>query len=293
MTLTRVAAALTVASIALGDGALDAQQVTRYVRFAAGADTAYGMLEGETIRELAGDLFASPRPTGRTFRRAEVRLLAPIDPRRVSKVLGVAINTRRPGREEPVPHPRFFAKLPTSLTGPDSDIEHPPEATNLDWEGELVLVIGKRGRHVSVEDAPGYIFGVAAGNDFSENTWYGERNGVNEPTRLFAKGMDTWAALGPAIVTGIDYGDLQVEIRQNGDVVAVGRTGQLLNTPAQLVSYLSRYVTLQPGDLIYTGTYPTMSGKDNTVKPGDVVEVEIEGLGMLRNRIVAMQGERP
>lgn len=269
------------------------QRVTRYVRFAAGADTAYGILDGETVRQLEGDLFASPRPTGRTFRRGDVTLLAPIDPRQVSKVLGVAINTQRPGRDEAVPHPRFFAKLPTSVTGPETDIEHPPEATNLDWEGELVVVIGKRGRHIPVAEAPAYIFGVATGNDFSENTWFGERQGVNEPTRLLAKGVDTWAALGPAIVRGIDYSDLRVEIRQNAEVVAVGRTSQLLNSPAQLVSYISRYVTLLPGDLIYTGTYPTMQGKNNTVSPGDVVEVEIEGLGLLRNRIVAMRERHP
>ncbi|MGH7754504.1 MAG: fumarylacetoacetate hydrolase family protein, partial [Gemmatimonadales bacterium] len=222
-----------------------------------------------------------------------VRLLSPLDPARVSKVLGIAINTRRPNREQPVAHPRFFAKMPTSLVGPEAEVEHPPEATNLDWEGELVLVIGRRARHVSVEDAPRYIFGVAVGNDFSENTWYGERQGVNEPTRLISKAMDTWAALGPAVVTGVDYSDLKVDIRVNGETVATGRTSQLLNNPAHLVSYISRYITLLPGDLIYTGTYPTVQGKDNTVHPGDVVEVEIEQLGMLRSRIVAMRSPLP
>jgi hypothetical protein len=116
---------------------------------------------------------------------------------------------------------------------------------------------------------------------------------VNEPTRLISKAMDTWAALGPAIVTGVDYGDLKVDIRVNRETVASGRTSQLLNGPAQLVSYISRYITLLPGDLIYTGTYPTMQGKDNTVKPGDVVEVEIEQLGTLRNRVVAMRSPLP
>lgn len=264
------------------------QSITRYVRYTQANDTSHGILEGETVHQIEGDFLTSPRRTGRTARVADVRLLAPIDPSRVSKVLGVAINTRRPGREDPVPHPRFFAKLPTSIVGPEAEIEHPPEASNLDWEGELVLVIGRRGRHISVEDAPSYIVGVAVGNDFSENTWYGERQGVNEPTRLISKSMDTWAALGPAIVTGIDYGDLAVTIRQNGEVVSTGRTSQMLNNPAQLVSYISRYVTLLPGDLIYTGTYPTLEGKSNTVKPGDVVEVEIEGLGLLRNRVVEM-----
>lgn len=265
----------------------------RYVRYAQGERVAYGLLEGQTIRELSGDPFSSPRPTGRTVRLADVRLLSPLDPARVSKVLGIAINTRRPNRMEPVAHPRFFAKMPTSLVGPESDIEHPPEARNLDWEGELVLVIGRRARHVSVADAPKYIFGVSVGNDFSENTWYGERQGVNEPTRLISKSVDTWAALGPAIVTGVDYADLRVDIRVNGETVATGRTSQLLNNPAQLVSYISRYITLLPGDLIYTGTYPTIGGKDNTVHPGDVVEVEIEQLGMLRSKIVPMESPLP
>ncbi|HEV8263641.1 MAG TPA: fumarylacetoacetate hydrolase family protein [Gemmatimonadales bacterium] len=272
---------------------LTAQSVSRYVRYSQGSRTSYGLLEGTTIRELSGDPFSTPRPTGRTARLADVRLLAPIDPARGGKVLGVAINTRRPGREESVPHPRWFAKMPTSLVGPEADVDHPPEASNLDWEGELVLVIGRRARHVTVEEAPRYIFGVSVGNDFSENTWYGERQGVNEPSRLISKSVDTWAALGPAIVTGVDYTDLRVDIRVNGETVATGRTSQLLNNPAQLVSYLSRYITLLPGDLIYTGTYPTIGGKDNTVHPGDVVEVEIEQLGMLRSRIVPMQSPLP
>ena len=272
---------------------LAAQSVSRYVRYAQGDRVAYGTLTGETIREMSGDPFSSPRPTGRTVRLADVRLLSPVDPARTGKVLGIAINTRRPNREQPVAHPRYFAKMPTSLVGPEAEVEHPPEATNLDWEGELVLVIGRRARHVSVADAPRYIFGVAVGNDFSENTWYGERQGVNEPTRLISKAMDTWASLGPAIVTGVDYSDLRVDIRVNGETIATGRTSQLLNNPAQLVSYISRYMTLLPGDLIYTGTYPTIGGKDNTVKPGDVVEVEIEQLGMLRNRIVAMEAPLP
>ncbi len=272
---------------------LCAQDVTRYVRYQAGSRVAYGVLEGETIRELSGDPFSSPRRTGRTARLADVRLLAPLDPSRVGKVLGVAINSRRPGREQPVDHPRWFAKLPTSLIGPNDSIEHPPEATNLDWEGELVLVIGRRCRHVSVEEAPGCVFGVAVGNDVSENTWYGERAGLGEPTRLISKAADTWAALGPAIVAGLDYGDLRVDIRVNGEAVANGRTSQMLNNPARLVSYLSRYVTLLPGDLLYTGTYPTMPGRDNTIHPGDVIEVEIEQLGTLTNRVVAMRSPLP
>jgi len=266
---------------------------THYVRYEHNGRVAAGILEGDRIAEISGDIFASPRRTGRTVSAAGVRLLAPIDPLRVNKVLGVAINSRRPGREQPVDHPRWFAKLPTSIIGPNDTIEHPPEATNMDWEGELVLVIGRRCRHVSVADAPGCIFGVAVGNDVSENTWYGERAGLGEPTRLISKATDTWAALGPAIVSGIDYSDLQVDIRVNNELVARGRTSQLLNNPAQLVSYISRYVTLLPGDLLYTGTFPTMPGRDNTLHPGDVVEIEIEHLGVLRNPVALMRSPLP
>lgn len=284
-----VRALVVAVALAVPVGAL-AQQPTRYVRYQAGDAVAYGILEGETIRELNADPLSNPRPTGRTVRLADVKLLSPLDPERVSKVIGVAINSKRPGREDPVDHPRFFAKFPSSIVGPDDPVEHPPEADNVDWEGELVLVIGRTARHITPEEAPSYIFGVAVGNDISENTWYGERAGTGEPTRLFSKAVDSWAPLGPYLVTGIDYNNLDVTVRVNGEVVMQGNTSSMLNSPALLVSYLSRYLTLNPGDLVYTGTYPTMQGKDNTVRPGDVMEVEIEGLGVLRNPVVEMRG---
>jgi 2-keto-4-pentenoate hydratase/2-oxohepta-3-ene-1,7-dioic acid hydratase in catechol pathway len=263
--------------------------VTRYVRYSHRDRISYGILDGESIRELRGDLFASPQPTGVTVRRSEVRLLAPLDPARVSKVVGVAINTRRPGLEAPVPHPRWFAKFPSSLNDPDGDVEMPPEATNLNYEGELVVVIGKRARHVSEADALSHVFGYTVGNDFSENTWYGERQGVNEPTRLLSKGMDSWAPIGPAIVTGIEHRGLPVRTRLNGELVQDGTTNDLVNDVPKLISHLSRYVTLLPGDVIFTGTVRVLPDKRRRMQPGDVVEVEIEGLGTIRNRIVEMK----
>jgi 2-keto-4-pentenoate hydratase/2-oxohepta-3-ene-1,7-dioic acid hydratase in catechol pathway len=100
--------------------------------------------------------------------------------------------------------------------------------------------------------------------------------------------MDTWAPIGPAIVTGVPYGDLGVEVRLNGEVVQRGRTSELANGVANLISYISRYVTLEPGDLIFTGTVGRVDGARRAMRAGDVVEVEIEGLGVLRNPIVAM-----
>ena len=274
---------------------------THYVRYSDGVTTAFGILEGDMVHELDGDLFANPEPTGRVYKLADVHLLLPLDPMDVTHVVGVAGNTSwRADSGIPRPtvlHPRWFTKFPTSLQRWDGDIEIYPEAMNLDWEGELVLVIGKKGRHISEEDAPDYIFGVSVGNDVSENTWYGEgmrvvegssrpRPDTNMPTRMISKSSDTWAVLGKSIVAGIDYSDLRVTIKQNGELVGDGRTSNMINSPARLVSYLSRYFTLLPGDLIYTGTVPSTDANPGRMEAGDVVEVEIENIGLVRNRVV-------
>lgn len=263
--------------------------VTRYVRFQHNDGISRGILKGDVIDELEGDdLFSESEATGRTFSLDDVYLVEPINPAKVQKVIGIAINTLGAGREAAVPHPRFFAKMPTSLGGPFDDVELPPEAGNLNYEGELVLVIGKKGRHVSEDDALDYIFGVTAGDDFSENTWYGERNGVEEPTRFISKATDSWAPIGPAIVTGIDYSDLGIVTRLNGEIVQQGRTTELANGVRNLISYISRYVTLMPGDLIFTGTVAREQGSRRQMQAGDVVEVEIENIGLIRNTIVDM-----
>ena len=265
------------------------QDVNRYVRFEAGSTVAYGELVGGTVYELSGyDLFHGGARTGRTFSASAVKMLTPIDPAQVPKVIGIAINTRGAGRTGPVPNPRYFSKTPTSLRGPGDGVELPPEAGNLNYEGELVLVIGKEGRHIPEEDAMDYIFGVTVGNDFSENTWYGERAGVDEPTRFISKGTDSWAPIGPAIVTGVDYLDLGVETRLNGEVVQSGRTTELANGVPNLIAYISRYMTLQPGDLIFTGTVGRVQGSRRVMEAGDEIEVEIEELGTLTNTIVPM-----
>ncbi len=266
-----------------------AQDVHHFVRFESGSTLAYGELVGGTVHELSGyDLLTPGTRTGRTFSAAEVKLLSPIDPAQVPKVIGVAVNTMGAGRTGPIPNPRFFAKMPTSLRGPGDAVELPPEAGNLNYEGELVLVIGKRGRHIPAESAMEHVFGVTVGNDFSENTWYGERNGVDEPTRLISKGTDSWAPIGPSIVTGIDYLNLGVEVRLNGVVVQSGRTSELANGVPNLIAYISRYMTLQPGDLIFTGTVGRVQGARRVMEHGDDIEVEIEHLGLLRNPIVNM-----
>ncbi|HLB38476.1 MAG TPA: fumarylacetoacetate hydrolase family protein [Gemmatimonadales bacterium] len=262
--------------VALVAAPLGAQPgVTRYVRYAHEGRTAYGMLEGETIRELAGSPFESSRATGRTLRLADVKLLAPVEP---SKVIAVGLNYRSHLGNRPVAeYPGLFAKYPTSVVGPDADIVMPPDATDLHYEGELVLVIGRKAQNVPVAEALGYVFGVTAGNDVSERAW--QRSDLQW---FRAKASDTFGPLGPVIARGLNYDDLLVQTRVNGEVRQSERTKDLIFNVSTIVSYVSRYVTLLPGDVIYTGTPQST----RALQPGDVVEVEVEGVGVLRNTVV-------
>ena len=255
-------------------------QVTKYVRYSASGSTSYGLLEGETIRELSGDLFQSPRPTGKTVRLADVTLLAPVVP---SKVIAVGLNYKSHLGESPAAkYPGLFAKMPTSIVGPGANIVIPPGAGNVHFEGELVIVIGRRAKNVSVADAPQYIFGVTAGNDVSERDWQ------RDDLQWFrAKAADTFGPLGPVIVRGANYGDLLLQTRLNGTVVQSQRTKDLIFDVPTIVSYISQFVTLEPGDVIYTGT----PGTTKAMKAGDTIEIEIEGIGILRNRVVATPNE--
>jgi 2-keto-4-pentenoate hydratase/2-oxohepta-3-ene-1,7-dioic acid hydratase in catechol pathway len=193
-------------------------------------------------------------------------------------VIAVGLNYLTHLGERPAAaYPGLFAKMPTSIVGPDSDVIYPADATNLHFEGELVVVIGRRAHDVTAAQAPNHVFGVTAGNDISERDWQ------RADLQWFrAKASDTFGPLGPAIVTGLTYGDLLLQTRVNGEVVQSQRTRDLVFDVPSIVSYVSRYVTLEPGDVIYTGT----PGTTKAMKPGDVVEVEIEGIGILRNRIV-------
>ncbi len=251
-------------------------QVTKYVRYESAGRTSYGILDGETIRELSGDLFASPKPTGRTMKLADVKLLAPCDPK---KVIAVGLNYKSHIGERPAAaYPGLFAKLPSSIIGPDATIVFPEGAKNVHFEGELVVVIGKRARHVAAADAAQYIFGVTAGNDVSERDWQ------KQDLQWFrAKASDTFGPLGPVIVKGLDYNDVLLQTRLNGEVVQSQRTKDLIFDVHAIVSYISQFVTLEPGDVIYTGT----PGATKAMKPGDTVEVQIEGIGVLRNKTAA------
>jgi 2-keto-4-pentenoate hydratase/2-oxohepta-3-ene-1,7-dioic acid hydratase in catechol pathway len=251
------------------------QGVTRYVRYSVGNATSYGILDGETVRELEGDLFASPRPTGRTHPLASVKLLAPVVP---SKVIAVGLNFRSHLGNRPVPtEPGMFAKYPTSIVGPEDEIVIPPDATNVHYEGELVVVIGRRAKNVPRDSALAYVFGVTAGNDVSERAWQ-----AADLQWFRAKAADTFAPIGPVIAQGLNYDDLLIQTRLNGETRQSERSADLIFGISEIIEYLSRYITLLPGDVIFTGT-PQAT---RAMQAGDVVEIEVEGVGVLRNRVV-------
>jgi 2-keto-4-pentenoate hydratase/2-oxohepta-3-ene-1,7-dioic acid hydratase in catechol pathway len=252
-----------------------AQQPVKYVRYSHAGRVTYGILDGDRVRELSGDLFSNPRPTGTTARVSDVKLLAPVQP---SKVIAVGLNYKSHLGDRPTAaYPGLFAKYPTSIIATGEEIVLPPDAKNAHYEGELVVVIGRKASRVSKEEAKSYVFGVTAGNDVSERDW--QRADLQW---LRAKGSDTFGPLGPVIVTGLNYDDLLLQTRLNGEVVQSQRTRDLIFDVATIVSYVSQYVTLLPGDVIYTGT----PGTTRPIKAGDTVEVEVEGVGVLRNRVV-------
>jgi len=263
--------------LAAGALAQTGSAVTRYVRFRRGQTMAYGILEGDIIRELEGRPFGPHKETGVKHQLSEVKLLFPCQP---PKVLAVGLNYKSHiGDRKPPANPELFYKPISALQNPEDPIVIPRGAKNVHYEGELVIVIGRRAKNLSPEQAREAIFGVTCGNDVSERDW---QNGPQKDIQWWrAKGSDTFAPLGPCIARGLDYSKLLLQTRLNGKVVQKQYTSDLLFDGPAIVSFASQYVTLVPGDVIYTGT----PGTTTAMKPGDVVEVEIEGIGVLRNRV--------
>ncbi len=270
---SRLAVSILCVSLA---GALPAlAESSRYVRYSDTEGSHYGVEEDGRVHRLSAAPYSGGIRTGESRALGDVTLLAPAEP---SKVIAVGYNyhSHRGDRELP-PHPPIFLKLPTTIIGPDENIIYPDGATDLHYEAELVVVIGKRASKVSAEDAGDYIFGITAGNDVSERNWQ-----ANDLQWFRAKASDTFGPLGPAIVTELNYRDLLVQSRLNGEVMQSQRTRDHIHDIHEIVSHISQSVTLLPGDVIYTGT----PGTTTAMQPGDVIEIEVEGVGVLRNRVV-------
>jgi 2-keto-4-pentenoate hydratase/2-oxohepta-3-ene-1,7-dioic acid hydratase in catechol pathway len=249
----------------------------RLARFRNGDRIATGVVEGEFVRPLQGTFFQNPIPTGEDIPLAQVRLLAPVIP---SKVVAIGKNYLEHAEEMggSVPEePIIFLKPSTSVIGPDDPIPYPRISERIDHEGELAIVIGRLARRVKAEEAGKFILGYTCGNDVTARDLQPEDG---QWTR--AKGFDGFCPLGPWVETQLDPTDVEVLCRVNGDVRQNARTSQLAFGPATLVEFITQVMTLLPGDVILTGTPAGVS----PVQPGDKIEVEVEGIGVLTNEVV-------
>jgi 2-keto-4-pentenoate hydratase/2-oxohepta-3-ene-1,7-dioic acid hydratase in catechol pathway len=217
------------------------------------------------------------------------KLLAPVhDPR---KIICLGLNYRDHAAESGMdipPEPILFSKYPTALIGHGAPIVVPEVSQQVDYEAELVVVVGRGGRHISEARAMEHVAGYAVGHDVSARDWQ-----LNKPGKqwMVGKTFDTFAPVGPALVTPDEVPDphaLGIRLRLNGQTMQDSNTSQLIFRVDQMIAYLSKIFTLEPGDLIFTGTPPGvgMARKPPVfLKPGDVVEVEIDRLGTLRNPV--------
>lgn len=231
------------------------------------------------------------RPNAVKVPVAQAKLHAPVhDPR---KIFCVGLNYKDHAAESGVPIPKepvLFSKYTTALIGHGENIVVPRVSSKVDYEAEFVIVVGKKGRYLAPETAATYAAGYTVGHDVSARDWQLEKDGKQW---MIGKTFDTFAPCGPVMVTADEVPDphaLPIRLRLNGKVMQNSNTNQMIFRVGQILAYISQVVTIEPGDLIFTGTPPGvgMAQKPNPVwlKAGDVAEVEIEGLGVLRNPVV-------
>lgn len=252
----------------------------RIVRYETqdGKKAKYGWLLGDKVGEIGGNIYGRYRRQDAATPLSDVRLIQPCEP---GKILCVGRNYVEHAKElgNEVPQvPLIFMKPPSSIIASGETIVLPPQSNKVEHEAELVAVIGKRGRHITAENAKKYILGYTIGNDVTARDL---QQSDNQWTR--AKGFDTFCPFGPWIDTDFDPSDSVITCRVNGQMRQMASTRDMIFNVGTLVAYISSVMTLEPGDLIFTGT-PSGVGE---LKNGDEVTVEIEGLGMIKNKAQA------
>lgn len=253
----------------------------RFCRFAphpAGAP-AFGIVDGDTITEISGAPWSAWERSARSFAARECRFLAPVRPGKIVCVgRNYAAHAAELGNDLPT-EPLIFLKPPSAIVGPDQPVVLPRYSERVEHEGELALVVGKRSAHLGdSEDALSHLLGYTCVNDVTA------RDIQKRETQFTrAKGFDTFCPVGPWIETGLDPADVTVEARVNGQLRQSGSTRLMIFPVAFLVRWISRMMTLEPGDLIATGT-PAGVGP---LAAGDLVEISVSGVGVLRNPVQA------
>jgi len=248
-----------------------------YVRFSTADDASVrgGVVSDGIVREYEGDLFHEPAFTGRTYNIADVALKAPLEPRHI---IGIGKNFVGEGEAKPdIPDlPILFFKPLTTVIGPGEPIVTPPGAAEVKFESELAVVIGKRCKDVRPEDADGCIFGFTVANDVSAANFFHP-----EGHWTVGKSFDTFCPLGPVLVTSFDYRNARIQARVNGVEKQNSPMERIVMPIDRMIAFISRFMTLMPGDVILTGT-PAGAG---AVRDGDVVECRIDGIGSLTNPV--------
>ena len=256
----------------------------RIARFTVGDEPTYGVVGGtdgdQIVASVIGDpLYSGVELTGEQHRLDDVRLLAPVIPR--SKVVGIgrnyAAHAAELGNEAPA-EPLVFLKPNTSVIGPFDPIVYPPQSSNVHFEGELAVVIGRICRDVPTERAGDVIYGYTIGNDVTARDLQ-----QTDGQWARAKGFDSFCPLGPWIETNLDPGDVTVTTELNGEQKQSDSTSLMLHDVPAILAYVTSFMTLLPGDVVLTGT-PEGVGP---MQPGDKVSVTVDGIGTLTNQVVA------
>lgn len=246
----------------------------RIIRFADGASARAGVVVDGQVHELRGG-WQSAAPGRRLAALDEVRLLSPCRPATIvcagANYRSQLAETCRPAPKQPM----IFLKGANSLAGPCDDILHPPELGRLEYEGELAVVIGRTACSINAADFRDYVWGYTCANDVTAHDWRAD----GQWTR--AKSLDTFCPLGPWIETGLDPESLRIRTRLNSVTVQDCPTSDMVFGVGELLAWVTRWITLQPGDVLLTAS-PSGIGP---MRPGDTVEVEVSGIGVLRNMV--------
>ncbi|WHH58003.1 fumarylacetoacetate hydrolase family protein [Petroclostridium sp. X23] len=252
----------------------------KLIRFLLNNQEFYGNLTDDKIYILSGSIEEGFTSTDHVICIEKVKLLSPVKP---GKIVCVGLNYMDHIIEsnEKVPsEPVIFMKPSTAVIGPDEGICYPVQSHRVDYEGELAIVIGKRGKNIKESEASSYILGYTCANDVTARDLQ-----PSDGQWIIAKGFDTFLPLGPCIHTDVDPNNLPIRTVLNGKIVQSSNTKHLLFKPNMLISYISSVMTLEPGDIILTGTTFGIG----PMQVDDIVSVEIDGIGKLQNFVEGLE----
>jgi 2-keto-4-pentenoate hydratase/2-oxohepta-3-ene-1,7-dioic acid hydratase in catechol pathway len=247
-----------------------------YLRYEKNGETRYGWLDGTRIGGVTGDIFGTFKRESIVGEVHTVRVLPPVTP---SKIISIGQNYQSRIDEAKLTAPDIpplFLKPPSAVIGHNDDIALPPQSQQVEHEAELAVIIGRRARWVSVEDALKFVWGYTCANDVTARDVE-----QRESNTMRSKAFDTFCPLGPYISTDVDPADVVITCSVNGQLRQMTSTREMLFSVPQLIAFISSVMTLEPGDVILTGT-PAGVG---SLVAGDTVQVEIEGVGKLINQV--------